>query len=488
MMSRPVVTALAAVALVVAACGGAQPQPGAAPATTVPPPAPVLPVPTERQMRWQERELIGFAHFGVNTFTDREWGEGKEDPKIFNPSALDARQWARACKDGGLRMIILTAKHHDGFCLWPSAYTDHSVKSSPWRDGKGDVVREVAEACRAEGLDFGTYLSPWDRHEPAYGDSPKYNEHYLKQLTELMTNYGTISEVWFDGACGEGPNGKKQVYDFDAFWGTVRTLQPGACMFSDVGPDVRWVGNENGTAKDPNWSTLHKAKMGLGKPNKSQTTGDLDGADWIPAEADVSIRPGWFYHAKEDDKVKSLQKLVDIYYNSVGQNSVLLLNIPPDRRGLFHENDVKRLRELREAIAADFPKDLAKGKAATADNVRGGAAAYGAARAVDGDAATYWATDDGVLAAALEVDLGAPTAFNRVVIQEHIRLGQRVKAFAVEAWDGQAWKEIGRGKTIGYKRILRIPDVTAQKVRLKIEDARGCPTISNVGVYCSERN
>ncbi|MBE3068994.1 MAG: alpha-L-fucosidase, partial [Planctomycetes bacterium] len=447
------------------------------------PPAPIAPVPTPRQLAWFEREMIAFVHFGVNTFTDREWGTGTEDPAIFNPTALDARQWARTCKEGGLRMVVLTAKHHDGFCLWPSKDTEHSVRSSPWRGGKGDVVRELADACREAGLDFGVYLSPWDRHEPRYGDSPRYNEYYLAQLTELLTGYGKVSELWFDGACGEGPNGKKQVYDFEAYWAKVRELQPMACMFSDVGPDVRWVGNEQGFASDPNWAMIDRAKMGLGQPNPDQTHGRIDGPDFVPTEVNTSIRPGWFYHAAEDDKVKPLAQLLDNYYASVGMNGVYMLNIPPDRRGLMHENDAARLREFRRTIEATFAKDLARGKAATATNTRGGAAAFGPEKAVDGDPATYWATDDGVLAAAIEVDVGVPVAFDRAVIQECIRLGQRVKAFAVEAWDGSAWKEVARGQTIGRKRILRFPAVTAQKVRLKIEDARACPTISAFGLY-----
>jgi len=464
----------------VATCGSVRAETSPAPAA---PPAPVLPVPTLRQMAWQERECIAFAHFGANTFTDREWGDGREDERIFNPTAFDARQWARACKDAGLRMIILTAKHHDGFCLWPSKYTDHSVTKSPWRDGRGDVVREVSEACREAGLDFGVYLSPWDRNQPCYGDSPKYNEYYMNQLTELLTQYGNISEVWFDGACGEGPNGKRQVYDFPAYRALVRKLQPDAVMFSDAGPDVRWVGNEAGYAADPNWATIDAAKMGVGQPNKDQTHGLFGGPDWVPTEVDVSIRPGWFYHAAEDGKVKSLRQLLDIYYASVGMNGVLLLNIPPDRRGLWHENDVKRLKEWREVIDATFAKDLARGRAATATNVRGKSAAFGPGKALDGDKGTYWATDDGAIAASLEVDLGAATTFDRVVIQEHILLGQRVRKFAVEAYDGQAWKEIGRGQTIGYKRILKSAPVTATKVRLKIEDARACPTIQAFGLY-----
>jgi len=448
----------------------------ASPAVT--PPAPLAPVPTPRQLAWQERELIAFAHFGVNTFTDREWGDGKEDPAVFNPTALDARQWARTCKDAGMKMLILTAKHHDGFCLWPSRYTEHSVKNSPWRGGKGDVVREAADACREAGIDFGVYLSPWDRHEPRYGDSPKYNEYYMNQLTELLTHYGRVCEVWFDGA-----GSKKQVYDFPAYWALVRKLQPDACMFSDCGPDVRWVGNEKGYAADPNWATIDISKMRFGQRNPDQTHGVEGGPDWAATEADVSIRPGWFYHAGEDGRVKTLKELLDIYYASVGQNAVLLLNVPPDRRGLMHENDAARLREFRAAIDASFSVDLARGKAATASNVRGRSPAFEAARAVDGDKATYWAADDGVTVASLEVDLGAGTAFNRVMIQEHIALGQRVKAFVVEGWDGQAWKEIGRGQTIGYKRILRFSTVTATKVRLRIEDARACPTISHFGLF-----
>ncbi|MBE3070451.1 MAG: alpha-L-fucosidase, partial [Planctomycetes bacterium] len=307
-------------------------------------PAPVLPVPTDRQMAWHEREMIAFAHFTVNTFTDREWGLGDEDPRIFNPTAFDADQWARTCRDGGLKMLILTCKHHDGFCLWPSPLTRHSVASSPWRGGQGDMVREVSDACRRAGIAFGTYLSPWDRHEPCYGDSPRYNAYYLNQLTELMTGYGKVSEVWFDGACGEGPNGKRQAYDFPAYRAVVRRLQPDAVMFSDAGPDIRWVGNETGYAADPNWATIDAAKMIVGKPNPDQTHGVPGGPDWVPTEVDVSIRPGWFYHAAEDAKVKTLAELMDIYYASVGLGGVLLLNIPPDRRGLMHDIDASRLR------------------------------------------------------------------------------------------------------------------------------------------------
>ena len=287
-----------------AAASPASAEEAAKPAAAPAPGEILLPTPSPRQLAWQEMEIIAFAHFGVNTFTNKEWGDGKEDPKIFNPTEFDARQWTKALKAGGVRMLILTAKHHDGFCLWPSAYTDHSVKSSTWRDGKGDVVKEVAEACRMEGLKFGVYLSPWDRHEPKYGDSPKYNQHFINQLYELLQNYGDVSEIWFDGACGEGPNGKRQVYDFPAFIAVVRKCAPDAVIFSDAGPDVRWVGNENGYAGETCWSTIDRSKVTIGKSDaKYLNKGDPNGPNWVPPECDVSIRPGWFYHPADDEKV-----------------------------------------------------------------------------------------------------------------------------------------------------------------------------------------
>jgi alpha-L-fucosidase len=440
--------------------------------------------PTPRQLAWQELEFHAFVHFGVNTFTDREWGDGTEDPRIFNPTQLDARQWLKVFKDAGMKQVVLSAKHHDGFCLWPSKYTEHSVKNSPWRDGKGDLVREVADACRETGLKLGIYLSPWDRHEPSYGDSPRYNEHYRNQLTELLTNYGPIHEVWFDGACGEGPNGKKQVYDWDGYIAVIRKLQPDAVIFSDAGPDIRWVGNERGYAGTMNWSTLRRDEFYPGTPKYKQLTeGHEDGTHWVPAECDVSIRPGWFYHASQDDQVKSLAQLVDIYYKSVGRNGVLLLNVPPDRRGLIHENDAARLAEFRAVIDQTFRHNLAAGQAATADNVRANQQQYGASRTLDGDYRTYWTTDDGVHAATLTVELDKPATFDRAMIQEAIALGQRVRSFAIEAWDGRAWRTIAEGTTIGYKRLLRFNPVTAPRVRLTIRDARACPAIGEFGLF-----
>lgn len=437
-------------------------------------------VPSPQQLAWQEMELTAFAHFGVNTFTDREWGEGDEDPKVFNPTAFDADQWVAACKAAGLKILILTCKHHDGFCLWPSKYTEHSVKHSPWRDGKGDVVKEVSDACRRGGLKFGVYLSPWDRHEKTYG-TDAYNDYYKNQLRELLTNYGEVSEVWWDGACGEGPNGKKQVYDTAGYLKVVRELQPNA-VAAIMGPDIRWVGNEDGLARESEWSVVtHGTGNGMAADygNRKYLVG-ASSLTWYPAECDVSIRPGWFYHATEDDKVKSLEHLLDIYYRSVGRNAVLLLNIPPDRRGLFHENDVTRLKELRAVLDETFKTNLVQGKAVKASSAAEG---HSAQMAADGDGATYWAAADGQIQGSLEFDLGGPTTFDRAMLQEMIATGQRVEDFTLEAWDGQAWKEFAKATTIGHKRLLKFPAVTASKVRLTIVDARDCPTIREFGLF-----
>ena len=464
-----------------AAASPAAAEEAAKPAAAPAPGEILLPTPSPRQLAWQEMETIAFAHFGVNTFTNKEWGDGKEDPKIFNPTEFDARQWTKALKAGGVRMLILTAKHHDGFCLWPSAYTDHSVKSSTWRDGKGDVVKEVAEACRMEGLKFGVYLSPWDRHEPKYGDSPKYNQHFINQLYELLQNYGDVSEIWFDGACGEGPNGKRQVYDFPAFIAVVRKCAPDAVIFSDAGPDVRWVGNENGYAGETCWSTIDRSKVTIGKSDaKYLNKGDPNGPNWVPPECDVSIRPGWFYHPADDEKVKSLGQLLDIYYASVGRNGVLLLNVPPDTRGLIHENDAARLKEFRKVLDETFRTNLARGRSITATSA---AEDHAASRAVDGNGDTWWAAANGTSDAALTIDLGGQTLFNVAMVQEMITQGQRVEEFRVEAWDGAGWREIGKGTTVGHKRLLRVGDTKTNKVRLLIAKSRGEPTVREFGLY-----
>ena len=418
-------------------------------------------VPSDRQMAWQALEFQAFAHFGMDTFTDREWGQGTEDPKLFNPTDFDAGQWVEAVKAAGVRGVIVTAKHHDGFCLWPSRFTAHSVKASPWKNGQGDVVREVADACRKAGLKFGVYLSPWDRHEPSYGDSPRYNEHFKNQLRELLTGYGEISEVWFDGACAEGPNGKRQAYDWEGYWSLIRELRPGA-VISIMGPDVRWIGNEAGVSRESEWSVIPVAQtddapvekdpggiagldamaQDLGSFGRIASVARLGGRLlWYPAQVDVSIRPGWFYHPAEDDKVKSLDQLLDIYYTSVGGNAQLLLNIPPDRRGRIHENDVQRLKELGDRLRATFAVNLAAGAKSAAIAVK---------------------------SAAVEYDLGHVKTFNVAMIQEDIRSGQKVESFALDVWDGTDWKEAARATTIGYKRLLRFPSVRAGKARLRI--------------------
>lgn len=459
----------------------------------VPAPSPVQPLPSERQLVWHDMEFYAFVHFNMNTFTDMEWGLGGESPELFNPTELDCRQWAKVCKDAGMKGIILTAKHHDGFCLWPSKYTEHSVKNSPWKDGKGDVVRELADACKEYGLKLGLYLSPWDRNNALYG-TPEYVTYYRNQLTELMTNYGDVFEVWFDGANGGtgyygGANedrhiDRKTYYDWPNTRKIVRDLQPMACMFSDAGPDVRWVGNEEGWAMETNWSPIRRDEFYPGSPNyKELRSGHEDGTHWVPAEVDVSMRPGWFYHKSEDHKVKTLPQLLDIYYNSIGRNASLLINFPVDRRGLIHEKDVEQILKLADAVKADFANNLAKDKNAEATNVRGGSKIYSANNVTDGNPDTYWATDDDVIKASVTIDFGVPTLFNRFLAQEDIRLGQRIKKFTVDAFINNEWKEIASETTIGRKRILRLPDITATKVRLNIADAKACPVISNIEIY-----
>ncbi len=461
-------------------------------------PKPLFPIPAEQQIAWQEMEYIAFAHFGMNTFTNKEWGDGTEDPALFNPTEFNARQWIKVIKDAGMKMLILTAKHHDGFCLWPSQYTEHSVKNSPWRKGKGDVVREIANACQAEGIKLGIYLSPWDRHEPTYGDSPVYNKFFRNQLRELLGSYGEITEVWFDGACGEGPNGKRQVYDWDSYYAVVREMQPNALIFG-CGPDIRWVGNESGVARETEWSAQFITNDILNRHwveyHRSYVNGSgADLADriaknhgnhkmmWYPAECDVSIRPGWFYHPDQDEKVKSLEHLIDIYYKSIGRNGVFLLNLPPDQRGLIHENDAARLLELRETIDRTFQYDVAAYQSAKASNVRGNHSFFNADKAVDRSKHTYWATDDGVTSATLEINFGEIKPFNVSMIQEHIALGQRIYEYSIEVWIG-GWKEIARGTTIGYKRLNHFPTVKVARVRLVIHKSRACPVIQSFGLY-----
>jgi len=461
--------------------------------TIVEPPLPVLPLPAERQLAWHELEYYAFVHFNMNTFTNMEWGFGNESPELFNPTELDCRQWARVCKEAGMKGIILTAKHHDGFCLWPSAYTEHSVKNSPWKNGKGDVVRELADACKEYDLKLGIYLSPWDRNNADYG-KPEYITYFRNQLTELLTNYGEVFEVWFDGANGGtgyygGANEERRIdrknyYDWENTRNIVRELQPNACMFSDAGPEVRWVGNEEGWAMETNWAPIRRDEFYPGSPNyKELRTGHEDGTYWVPAEVDVSIRPGWYYHTSEDHQVKTLPHLIDIYYNSIGRNASLLINFPVDTRGLIHETDAEQIIKLAESIKSDFAVNLVEGKKISATNTRGNSNEYGAKNVADNNAETYWATDDSVIVSSVEVDFGAPTEFNRFLVQEDIRLGQRVKEFTLEAFIENEWKQIAAQTTIGRKRILRFPNVIATRLRLNIIDSKACPVISNIGVY-----
>ena len=426
--------------------------------------AQITPRPTARQLSWQQLETTAFLHFTVNTFTDKEWGDGTESPSIFNPTKLDARQWVKALKDGGFKVAIITAKHHDGFCLWPSKFTSHSVKNSPWKNGKGDVVKEVADACKEYGLKFGFYLSPWDRHEPLYGTAD-YNNHYKNQLKELLTNYGEVAEVWFDGAKGE--NAKAMEYDFKGYWQLVRDLQPKAIMFSDAGPDVRWVGNEAGNAGETCWSTIDTAGLAPGKADpKYLNTGDENGKNWIPAETDVSIRPGWFWHAKENDKVRSPQNLVNLYYQSVGRNSLLLLNIPPNNEGLFEASDIKAIKEFRSILNETFAKNLASIKADK--------------RLTDKKLNTFVPLKTNV---PLVVSFGKKVSIDRVMLQENIANGQKIKSGLVEYWDGNAWEMLSSFTTVGYKRLIRSMLVKTVKVRMTITATKGPVQLAEIGFF-----
>lgn len=462
-------------------------------------PQPISPIPTQQQKDWQSLETIAFLHFGINTFTGREWGDGTEDPALFNPTEFDAAQWARVLKESGMKLAILTAKHHDGFCLWPSQYTDHTVANSPWRDGQGDVVKEFIEACRAEGLEVGLYLSPWDRHEPTYGDSPKYNQFFKNQLRELLTQYGKIDEVWFDGAMGEGPNGKRQVYDWAGYYALIRELQPEA-VIAIMGPDVRWVGNESGVARETEWSvqivppgqeehpryTMNPTQVEGSFEHLAQAQNDDRESGplvWYPAESDVSIRPGWFYHPEEDDQVKTLEHLLDIYYQSVGRNSVLLLNIPPDPRGLIHENDVERLQDWREVIDATFDDNLAENAEVSASSVWPQDPQNSAGNLVDGDPDTYWAPSANDRFPALVVTLPQKSAFDVIELQEPIDYGQRIAGFAVDAMVEGSWKEIATGTTIGYKRLLRLPYTVSDQIRIRFLEWRATPMLSRVALF-----
>jgi alpha-L-fucosidase len=457
----------------------------------VKPPGPFGPVPSDRQLAWHEMEYYMFVHFTVNTFTDKEWGYGDEKESVFNPTQLDCRQWAKVAKDAGMKGIIITAKHHDGFCLWPSQFTDHSVKNSVWKDGKGDVLKELRQACDEYGLKFGVYLSPWDRNSAVYG-TPEYLIYYRNQLRELLTNYGDVFEVWFDGANGGdgyygGAREKRKIdnktyYDWANTHKIVRELQPMAVMFSDAGPDIRWVGNESGMGSLTNWSLLKKDEMYPGGDfAKILGEGHEDGNYWVPAEVDVSIRKGWFYHQSQDSLVRSPENLMELYYSSVGRNSNLLLNVPPDRRGLLHENDVKSLLAFREMLKKEFETDLAKGKNVSATSRRG--KEFEPSNVNDGNPESYWTTNDSQTAGDIIIDLGPETEVNRIILQEYIRLGQRVQEFRVSAFTSGEWKPLLDGTTIGHKVIRKFPVVKATKIKISVSKSRACPVISNIELY-----
>ena len=458
------------------------------------PPAPYGPVPSERQLAWSRLDCYAFVHFTVNTFTDREWGNGDEPEKVFNPTDFDADQIVASAKAGGLRGVVLTCKHHDGFCLWPSQFTDHCIKNSPWKDGKGDVVREISDACHRQGMRFGIYLSPWDRNSGVYGQA-EYITYYRNQLRELLTNYGPIFEVWLDGANGgDGYYGgaretrhidNRVYYDWANTFKIIRELQPDACIFSDGGPDARWVGNENGSAGDTCWQTIDGAGLLPGRANAGLLNrGSRPGTDWIPAEADVSIRPGWFYHPAEDGRVKTPAELTDIYFQSVGRGTNLILNLPPDRRGRIPDADVKSLREWHENLEAVFSKNLAEEATVQADATRGNDPAFAGANLLDSTGKVYWSTDDSATTPQAVIQLAAPATFSVIRLREYLPLGQRIDEVAVDRWTGTAWEEIAKATSIGNRRLLRLKGaVTTDRVRLRVTKAAACPALWGFGLF-----
>ncbi|GLU11871.1 hypothetical protein SLE2022_285910 [Rubroshorea leprosula] len=447
-----------------------------------PPPLPILPIPSASQLQWQLPPMAIFFHFGPNTFTDSEWGSGHADPSVFNPTLLDASQWIRVAKDAGFSRVILTAKHHDGFCLWPSEYTDYSVKASLWKNGGGDVVAELAAAAKESGIGLGLYLSPWDRHEASYGKTVEYNEFYMGQMTELLTRYGEIKEVWLDGAKGEGE--KDMEYYFDSWFSLIHQLQPGAVIFSDAGPDTRWIGDEAGVAGSTCWSLFNRsnAKIGDTDPRYSQG-GDELGHDWVPPECDVSIRPGWFWHASEIPK--SPLKLLDIYYKSVGRNCLLLLNVPPNSSGLISSEDIEVLQGFKELRRSIFSNNLAKNAIVNASSTRGG---YGnsqfSPQNVLGEGIyTYWAPEEKQSNWTLYLDFQGTVSFNVLQVQEPIHMGQRIVEFHVEILNKYRWKRVTNGTTVGHQRLLQFPTVESRYLKFVVDKSRADPLICFLGIY-----
>ena len=459
--------------------------------TATPPPTPYLPLPSERQITWQNLELISFLHFTTNTFTDKEWGYGDESPTIFNPTGFDANQIVSTLKQAGFEGMIVTAKHHDGFCLWPSKFTEHSVKNSPWKNGRGDVIRELAEACRRHGVRLGIYLSPWDRHHADYG-KPAYIEYFKNQLRELMTEYGPVFEFWMDNANGgDGYYGgaretrhidRSTYYPWKEIYALIHQLQPNAVIWGESAPgsEVRWIGNEGGQAGDPCWVTVNPAQwINHGELNRGIRTGRF----WMPGETNTSIRPGWFYHPSEDSRVKSPARLMRLYFESVGRGTNLLLNVPPNRQGVIDPADVASLREWTALRNDTFATDLARNATASSAQGRGGDPRYAPTQVLDNQRDTYWASDDTVLTPELELTFPAPITFNVVRLREYLPLGQRVDAFALDAWLDGRWQEFASAQAIGAQRLLSSRYITTERIRLRITKAAACPAISEIGIF-----
>ncbi len=451
-------------------------------------------IPSENQVRYQQQEIVGFIHFTITTWYNREWGLGDEDIIRFNPSKLDAEQWVRTAKAGGIRELILTAKHHDGFCLWPSQYTKHSLKYSPYKNGKGDIVKEFTDACHKYGIKVGLYLSPWDRNHKDYG-RPEYITYFKNQLTELLSNYGKINEIWFDGANGGdgyygGAREKRKIANDYYPWAEIRDivkrLQPDCMMFSDAGPDIRWVGNEDGVCGETFWSTIDDSRLVPGKSDRKYlNVGAPNGSKWLIGQCDVSIRPGWFYHSAEDSQVKTPRQLTDLYYKSVGRNGVLLINLPPDTTGLISKIDSVNLVAFKRTIDNTFRTNLALKTKVKASSVWSKRSAFAPGNIVDGDFNSFWAALPGTTSAQIDIDLRKNTTFDRLLLQEPIRFGQRVSSFEVSALIAGEWKLLAKATTIGYKRLLRFDKVNASALRIQILSAVNTPAISEVGLYLS---
>lgn len=458
--------------------------------------------PSKRQLEFQKLEFYAFFHFGINTYMDREWGDGKESPAIFNPLKMDALQWVKSIKAAGMKAAILTCKHHDGFCLWPSRHTTHSVASSPYKNGKGDIVKEVSDACKSEELKFGIYLSPWDRNHPLYGFGEEYNDYFVAQLTELLSNYGKIFSVWFDGACGEGSNGKKQVYDWERYYEVIRNLQPEACI-SVCGPDIRWCGNEAGHAREMEWSVVPKelAKAELVE-KKSQQSDDISFREktisskekdlgsrealkdkeeliWYPSEVDTSIRPGWFYHESEDGKVRSLKELISIYDSSVGGNATLLLNVPPNKDGLIPENDRRRLEELGEYLNNTFSNNLLRDARITATSHDG---EHRIGNVVNKDD-SYYKTEDGTISTEISICFPEEKKVSYIMLMEEVSLSQRIEKYEILAKVEDAFQSVYKGNVVGYKKMIELAPINTKEIKILILDSRVSITLSFIGIY-----